>query len=102
MNTYTLKRVEIDDTAACLFDDGCATLTIIRDENAPNNPIKDFDSIRCVGSWANAKSNPDCPSFVRKALGVKYEHKDEQEPEYMRVIDWFRHGQRQEALEGRR
>jgi hypothetical protein len=102
MNPYTFKESQIDDTTARLFSDGCASLTISHDEKAPDDPIKAFDAIRCVGSWANSKSNPDCPAFVRKAFGVRYEHKDEQEPEYMRVCDWVKRGQKQEAIEGRR
>ena len=98
MEPYTLNRVEIDDTVACLFADGCATLTRRFDEN---KPLDSFDAIECIGSWSNASSNPDCPAFVRKALGLQYEPK-EAEPEYMRVIDWVRRGQAVEAMEGRR
>ena len=101
--SYTLKNAQIGDTVSSLFADGCATLTVrFNDKAETKNLMEAFNSITCVGFWRDAKSNADCPAFIRKSLGLQYEHKEAQEPEYMRVIDWARRGQQQEALEGRR
>lgn len=87
MAEHTRRVNVLHDLAAYQYPDGFVSMV---ERAEPNGTNAETAGEGC-GAWKNPET--DAPAFVRRALGIRYVH-EQDEPFFrpMRIVDWYRRG----------